>query len=341
MLTITFAAMERILITGASGFIGSFLVEEALRRGFETWAAVRAKSSRKYLSDERIRFVELNFSDEQQMTSALSHVQFDYVIHAAGVTKTTRKESFYEVNTDGTRNFALALLHTQTSLKRFVFLSSLSVMGQIRQTMPYEEMLPTDEPQPSNHYGRSKLKAEQLLFEISEQAERDGRELPFVILRPTGVYGPREKDYMMMVDSIRQHIDFAVGFKPQAITFVYVSDVVDAAFLALNNGKQGGKYFLTDGEVYDSATFSRFIRQTLGNPFCLRLTAPIWLLRIITTIGEYVGRATGHISALNNDKYYILKQRNWKCDITSATNELGFVPKVKLEEGVRKMIEES
>ena len=76
-----------ILITGASGFIGSFIVEEALRRGFETWAAVRGSSSRTYLTDERIHFIELDLSSEQALTDQLQGHSFDYVVHAAGVTK--------------------------------------------------------------------------------------------------------------------------------------------------------------------------------------------------------------------------------------------------------------
>ena len=77
----------RILITGASGFIGSFIVEEALNRGFETWAAVRKSSSKAFLQDERIHFIELNLSSEAELKQQLKDIQFDYVVHAAGVTK--------------------------------------------------------------------------------------------------------------------------------------------------------------------------------------------------------------------------------------------------------------
>ena len=104
------------------------------------------------------------------------------------------------------------------------------------------------------------------------------RLFPYVILRPTGVYGPRERDYFLMAKSIKQHSDFAVGFKQQDITFVYVLDVVQAVFLACEKGQTGRKYFLSDGEVYQSATFSNLIRKELGNPWWIRITAPIWVL---------------------------------------------------------------
>jgi len=322
----------KILVTGASGFIGSFIVEEALRRGYETWAAVRKSSSREYLQDERIHFIELNLSSKEQLVEQLRGRGFDYVVHAAGVTKCLNKADFRRINTEGTRNLVDALLEVQMPLKRFVFVSSLSVFGAIKEKMPYDEIRESDMPQPNTEYGRSKLAAEQYLDTLTTR-------LPIIILRPTGVYGPKEKDYYIMAKSIKQHSDFAVGYQRQDITFVYVTDVVQAVFLALDaQVASGRRYFLSDGEVYQSTTFSDLIHEELGRPWWIRITAPVWVLRIITFIGEYVDRMTGKVTALNNDKYNILRQRNWRCDIEPARHELGFEPKVRLAEGVKTTI---
>ena len=321
----------KILITGASGFIGSFIVEEALRQGFDTWAAVRGSSKRDFLQDERIHFIELNLSSQEQLEAQLKDHTFDYVVHAAGVTKCLNKADFHRINTEGTKNLAEALLETGMPLKRFVFISSLSIFGAIKEQQPYEEIRESDVPQPNTAYGRSKLAAEQYLESITQH-------LPYIILRPTGVYGPREKDYFIIAKSIKQHSDFAVGYKRQDITFVYVKDVVQAVFLALEKGKNGRKYFLSDGEVYQSATFSNLIHEALGRPWWLRITAPVWVLRIVTFFGEYIGRMTGKVTALNNDKYNILKQRNWRCDIQPAIDELGYKPMYKLAQGVEETI---
>ena len=335
----------KILVTGASGFIGSFIVEEALKRGFETWAAVRGSSSKAYLQDERINFIELNLSSKEQLVEQLRSHTFDYVVHAAGVTKCLNKRDFRRINTEGTRNLVTALLELKMPLKRFVFISSLSVFGAIREQQPYEEICETDTPHPNTEYGKSKLEAEQWLEKLSENSENsessedsDKKPFPFVILRPTGVYGPREKDYFLMAQSIKQHSDFAVGYKRQDITFVYVSDVVQAVFLALEKGQTGRKYFLSDGEVYQSTTFSALIHEELGRPWWIRITAPVWVLRVVTFCGEYIGRMTGKVTALNNDKYHILRQRNWRCDIEPAKRELGYEPKVQLKEGVHRAI---
>ena len=321
----------KILITGASGFIGSFIVEEALKRGFETWAAVRKSSSKAYLQDERINFIELNLSSKEQLVEQLKGKGFDYVVHAAGVTKCLNKQDFSRINTLGTKNLVDALMEVGMPLKRLVFISSLSIFGAIKEQQPYEEIRETDTPQPNTAYGKSKLEAEKYLESL-------GTRVPYIILRPTGVYGPREKDYFIMAKSIKGHSDFAVGYKRQDITFVYVQDVVQAVFLALEKGENGRKYFLSDGQVYQSTTFSDLIHEELGRPWWIRITAPVWVLRIVTFFGEYVGRMTGKVTALNNDKYNILKQRNWRCDIQPAIDELGYQPKYDLKRGVKETI---
>ncbi len=326
--------MPRILVTGATGFIGSFIVEEALNKGMEVWAAVRKTSSLEYLRDSRIHRIELNLSSEDDLKKQLKDHPFDYVVHAAGVTKCIHQEDFYRINTEGTKNLVNAIRTLKMPLKRFVYLSSLSIFGPIKEQQPYQEITEADTPQPNTAYGKSKLLAEQFLDGINESLKADEEPFPYVILRPTGVYGPREKDYFLMAKSIKGHSDFSVGYKQQDITFVYVQDVVQAVFLAIDYGKTGRKYFLSDGQVYQSSTFSNLIHQELGRPWWIRIKAPIWILRVVTFFGEHIGRMTGKITALNNDKYHILKQRNWRCDIQPAIDELGYHPEYPLELGV-------
>ena len=321
----------KILVTGASGFIGSFIVEEALRRDMEVWAAVRKSSSRKYLTDERINFIELNLSSEDDLRQQLAGYEFDYVVHAAGATKCLHKRDFFKTNTDGTINLVNALITLKMPIKRFVYLSSLSIFGAIRETSPYLEIEESDIPRPNTVYGKSKLLAEKFLDTI-------GNDFPYVILRPTGVYGPREKDYFMMAKTIKGHIDFSVGFKHQDITFIYVQDLVQAVFLTFNRGKNGRKYFLSDGNVYNSTEFSNYIHDDLGRPWWIRIKAPLFILRLATFVGEYISKITGKTSALNNDKYNILKQRNWRCNIEPAVDELGFHPQYDLKHGTELAI---
>ena len=337
-----------ILVTGASGFIGSYIVQEGLEKGFEVWAGMRKTSSQGYLQDARIKFAQLDLSNPDVLLGQLQNYKkelggkgWDYVVHAAGATKCLHEKDFYRTNTDGTRHLIDALRAADMIPRRFVFVSSLSIYGAIREKPVrkpsedtpwiYSPILLSDTPKPNTAYGKSKLKAEEYLLRQ--------KDFPFTILRPTGVYGPREKDYFMMAKSIRQHIDFAVGYKPQEITFVYMMDVVQAIYKCMESPAAEGKgYFLSDGEVYNSRRFSDLLQQNLGNPWVMHIKAPLWLLRIICWVSTRVSHITGKMNALNDDKFHILSQRNWQCDIEPAKRDFNYQPLWKLEKGVESTI---
>lgn len=334
---------KSILVTGASGFIGSFIVERALAEGAEVWAAVRATSSRRYLRDARIHFIELDLNHADRLQRQLQAFRdqngrgWDYVVHAAGATKCRHAADFFATNTQGTENLAKALLALQMKPLKFVFISSLSVYGPAREEAVghepghyYAEIRETDTPRPDTAYGRSKLEAERRLRALPD--------LPCVTLRPTGVYGPRERDYFLMAQSIAGGVDFAVGYHPQEITFIYVSDLVEAVMLALDHGQPGRAYFLSDGQVYTSRTFSDLLQQELHKAHVLRIKAPVWFLWGVCAVSGTAARLMGRTTTLNLDKFHILKQRNWRCDIRPAREELGFNPRVQLPEGVAKAV---
>lgn len=329
--------MKSILITGASGFIGSFLVERGLEAGMNVWAALRATSSRKYLTDGRTQFIELDLGHDKRLRAQLKahaeqHGPFDYVIHAAGATKCRRPEDFQKTNAEGTLRLALSLLETGALRPggRFVFLSSLSVCGPVHE-IDFEPITENDTPLPNTAYGRSKLQAERYLADVPG--------LNYVVLRPTGVYGPRERDYFMMAKSIRQHVDFAVGFRPQVLTFIYVADLVEAAYLALDHGPRGAVYPLSDGRQYTSRTFSDLLQLELGVKRVVHLTAPLWVLWLVSCIAGKAAALLGRTSTLNLDKYRIMRQRNWKCSIEAARRDLGYRPQWPLTRGVRAAVE--
>ena len=325
---------KKVLVTGASGFIGSFLVEGGLERDMHVWAGIRKTSSRKYLQDKRIRFAELNFGDKLKLKEQLAdhqreHGGWDYIIHCAGVTKCLNKEDFDKGNYQATVNFVEALKELGMVPERFMYISSLSIFGPIHEA-DYAPISEKDEAQPNTAYGVSKLKSEKYLQSLTD--------FPYVIYRPTGVYGPRERDYFLMAQSVKQHVDFAAGFKRQDITFIYVKDLVQAVYLGVKPEALRRSYFVSDGEVYASSTFSDLIKKELGNPWLLRIKCPLCLLKLISIIAETGAGWMGKPSTLNRDKYNIMKQRNWRCDISPIVNELGFRPEYLLERGVKETI---
>ena len=326
----------KILITGASGFIGSFLCEEALRRGYDTWAGVREHSSRKFLKDERLHFAVLNIADKSALSSQLSSLKplltpnsslltphsslltpaegrngWDVIIHAGGATKCLTKEEFYKNNFECTKNFIEVLDELDMMPRQFIYLSSLSVEG-------------------NSSYGASKL--------MTESYIKTKNFVPYVMIRPTGVYGPREKDYFVMVQSIAQHTDFAVG-NDQKLTFIYVADLVGAIFAAIDKGVTHRTYNIADGNVYASRTFSDLIQRELGVKWVLHIKAPLWFLKIVTDISDWWARhITKRPATLNKDKYHIMAQRDWSCDITPMLTELEYQPQYDLERGVKETV---
>lgn len=323
-------ATSSILITGASGFVGSHLVEAALSAGYEVWAAVRKSSSKQWLTDNRIHFITLDLNDKSALYSSLRRFLqdnggrgWDYVIHAAGATKARTEQDFMRANYEATANLATTLIELGITPQRFVLMSSLSAL-------PMKDGKPVGETAPTA-YGRSKLKAESCLKALADR-------MNYVILRPTGVYGPRERDYYLMAVSIKRHIDFAVGFRPQLITFIYVKDLCQAALSALDKGPRGAIYLLSDGQTYQSRDFSLLLQKEMGIKHVFHITAPLWLLKGVCVVSEALSKITHTLPTLNRDKYNILKQRDWRCDIAPAREALGYKPLYTLKEGVRDTV---
>ena len=325
---------KKILVTGASGFIGSFLVEGALERGMQVWAGIRRSSSRKYLQDKRILFAELDFGNKERLKKQLTthqqeHGGWDCIIHCAGVTKCKDRKDFEKGNYEATVNLVESLRELGMVPLHFVYLSSLSIFGPIHEDT-YQPISEADAPQPNTAYGVSKLKAEKYLQELEG--------FPYVIYRPTGVYGPREQDYFLMAKSIKQHIDFAPGFKRQDLTFIYVKDLVQAVYLSVEKNITRRAYFVSDGQVYSARAFSDLIQKELGNPWVLHVKCPLIVLKVVSLLAETVAGWFGKASTLNTDKYNIMKQRNWQCDITPLVKELGYQPEYPLDKGVKEII---
>ena len=163
---------------------------------------------------------------------------------------------------------------------------------------------------------------------------------PYVILRPTGVYGPGEKDYFMEIQSVKSGLDFAVGAIPQRITFIYVKDLATVAFLSLEKEEiKNRHYFVADGDVYTDESFARMIQDILGKKRVLHARIPLGLVRIACHCSEWIGKLLKKSMTLNSDKYIILKQRNWICDVTPLQDDLGFIPAYPLRKGLEESIE--
>lgn len=174
---------KRVLVVGAGGFIGGFIAQEALNRGYETWVAVRETTSRRWLGDERLNFVVLDYDDEQSMAQSLSEAlpegqRWDYIVYNLGATKCVNFADFNRINYLYLRSFTEALRKTDKMPQRLLFMSSLSALGP-GDEKNYEPLTNCTIPNPNTRYGVSKIKAETYLETCSD--------VPWTIFRPTGV----------------------------------------------------------------------------------------------------------------------------------------------------------
>lgn len=325
---------KRVLITGASGFIGSHLVHIAQSLGWEVTIAIRPSTKGRGLQPE-IQTIVLDYADEEEMVSALSLCRradgaktWHYIIHNAGLTKTPHLQDFYEANAENTRRLCSAIIKAGAEPDRFLYVSSLSSYSD-QGTASDGIIRIEDEQKPTTEYGRSKL--------LAEQYVRDSG-LRYTMVLPTGVYGSGEYDYMMAIKSIQGGINFLAGSTVQELTFIHGEDVARAICFLLEDGRAvDNRYILADGDVYTDLQFSDLVKELLGAKRVLNLRTPLPLLWLICQLGGLWAKLTGKATPLNPDKYPLMKQRSWRCDVNPLL-ALGWQPRYRLREGLEEAI---
>lgn len=327
--------MKKILIIGAGGFIGGFIASEGLKRGLDVWVGVRASTSMRYLDDPRLHRVVMDYDSPESVRNALADAlpegeKWDYVIHNLGATKCTRFSDFNRINYEYLRTVVEALKAIDRVPSKFLLMSSLSAVGP-GDEKNYSPLTSQTPAVPNTRYGLSKIKAEQYLQLMAG--------IPYIIFRATGVYGPHEQDYLMMIKSIDSHWDFGVGFRKQLLTFIYVEDLVGAMYDALASDNTLGKtYIISEPQAYTQRQFRTMVARELGVKWVVPMKLPMWMVYVASAVAEKIGALRGKPSTLNRDKFKIMKQRNWNCDVTPAQQDFGFKVNFPLERGISETV---
>jgi UDP-glucose 4-epimerase len=317
---------EKVMITGASGFLGFHLIEAALLHNMEVYAAVRKNSNIKHLEHLPVSFIYPDFTDIDSLQREINSKQYNYIIHAAGVTKAKNEGEYNIVNADFTFNLAKASERADIPLKKFVFISSLAALGPLNN---FDDTInEITVPMPVTSYGRSKLSAEGKIRELS---------IPLIILRPTAVYGPRDKDIFIMFKTIKKGMEPYIGKRKQQLSFVYAKDVATAAVNSLLSNCSGS-YNLSDGHSYSRYEFADYLKIFMKKK-TIKIYLPRRLVNGIAITLENVYKVLNKIPALNKEKINELAAANWVCNIDKAKRELGFNPLYNLEEGLKESVD--
>lgn len=317
----------KVLVTGGTGFIGSHLVEALIQKGVQVRCLLRKSSDLKWIKGLPVEFAWGDCRDKVSLKEAVKGV--DQVFHSAGVTKALKEEAFFEINAHGTENLIQACLDHNPCLQKFIYISSQAAAGPSRNGNRKKE---TDPCQPVSPYGRSKRMGEEL-------ALAQAHKLPVLVLRPSAVYGPRERDIYLLFKFLSRGINICASDPKQRISLCYVRDVVQAVLLsAENQSSQGEIFFISDGQDYPVEKVGDTFAEAMGkNTF--RLCIPKWMLLGIASFSEYVSQFSNKPALINRGKVEEMVQKNWVCDIGKAETVLGFDPSTPLLQGARLTVD--
>ena len=317
----------KALVTGATGFIGSHLTEALIQKGVQVRCLVRRTSDTKWLNNLPIELIYGDCNDKDNLHQAVDNV--DWVFHLAGVTKAIKRETYFKVNGLGTYNLIQACLEKNPCLRKFVYISSQAAAGPSTSGSPKNEL---DSCEPVSNYGRSKRVGERMVLAHAQ-------DLPVIVLRPSAVYGPRDKDLFAVFRLLSKKIDACPLNRGHRISLCHVQDIVQGILLAAEiQTKSGDIFFLSDGQGYGLGNIGSILARAM-NITVYRILVPKSVMIGIAFVSEYLSKLTGKPRRINIDKSKELMQLNWVCDITKASKLLGYQPKVTLVQGAQQTYE--
>lgn len=316
----------KVLLTGASGFVGSHILDALQARGVPTVLLLRSSSSRHWIA-QHLSAVEVRLgsvTDPASLQPALEGVT--QVVHCAGCIKALRAAEFFEVNQLGTRNLVEAI-NRQPSVQRLVLVSSLAAVGPAGPEAPACE---TDRPHPVSPYGHSKLAA--------EQEVRDRCRVGYVILRPPAVYGPRDTQFLPLFKAARAHVRPRYRGGKQALSLVFAPDLARAVTECLVHPAAAGKtYFVASPEVVTAAQMAEVIAAHLGS-WTVPVPVPTLALWLACAGAHWLAHLRRRPSLLSLWRYPELCAPGWVCSPERLRQELGLECSTPLQTGIAQTL---
>ncbi len=309
----------RVLVTGANGFLGSYVVEQLAECGHDLRLLMRSSSRVRFLQDAPFERVDGDMRDAESLVKAVQGV--DAVVHLAGLTSALSVEDYEAVNARGSAYLAQAA--SRAGVERFVYCSSLAAQGPSPDGTPQ----PPEPARPVSHYGRTKLAGE-----VATQTERE--KMNVSILRLPVIYGPRDRGLLPFYEFAKFRFLPVYGDGTNRLSWVHARDAAGAIVATLERSQQSGVVYT----VSDGATYSwRDLGGELGRAFGRK----VWLIGVPGPLFSIAGKATDVASRVSKrslpltaEKVVEMSQHAWVCDNVRISADLGWQPCIDAETGV-------
>jgi nucleoside-diphosphate-sugar epimerase len=314
------AALAQLLITGATGFVGSHVLEALLAAGQPTRVLVRSTSRRERLRELGVPTYVASLVPGADLAAAVDGA--DIVLHLAAATRARSAAAYDAANVAGTRALVEALLKASSRPKRLVYLSSLAALGPSA-----DRPLGCDDlPHPLTAYGRSKLAGEKICLEAAG-------ELEVVVIRAPAVYGPRDRDLLAFFRLARLGLVPVPAGGERPLQLIHVADLTAALQLATTSPGARGIYHVAERRSYTWREVIQLMGRAVDRDV-RTFTVPEWSVRLAATASEWANGLGGRSVIFNRDKARELLAPGWLCETERATQDLGFEARIPLAEGL-------
>jgi nucleoside-diphosphate-sugar epimerase len=313
--------MLKILVTGANGFVGSHIVETLLKKKYNVTCILREKANLKWIQNLPIEYKYGSLDDEKFLETVIKNV--DIIVHCAGAVRAISKDEYFKVNVKNTRNLCQSIIKTNLNIKKFIFISSQAAVGPSSNDI----IKVTDKENPISDYGLSKLAAELEIKQILYG------KISYTILRPSVIYGPRDKDIFILFNLVYKHFK-PLTAKKKFLQLVFVKDVAKAVIACLENKKSNNNtYYLANSNIYTWSDISRIIASSIDVK-AIPLIIPNFIFKSIGIFFEIFSCITKKPAILNKQKITEMLQKYWIANTKPAEIDLN-IKFTSLEVGSR------
>jgi nucleoside-diphosphate-sugar epimerase len=319
----------KVLVTGATGFIGSHVVDQLQKEDADIVCIARPTSDLRWLNDKPISIINASLDNSDSLIPAVDGA--DMIIHVAGLTAARNDAEFLKGNRDSTRNLLEVASKYAPNLQRFLHVSSQTVTGP---SLSLIEPVHEDSPlYPITAYGRSKKAAEEV---VKEYAQR----FPITIVRPPAVYGERDTAILTFFQSVAKGIVPLIGFDDKRVSLIHGIDlargIVESAF---NQNTIGETYFISSEEFYSWKQIAEITKNAFGKSFVLPIRVPHATVMMLAGLSEMFGKFSSKPPVLNFEKGKDLIQPYWICSVEKAKKDFGWRQEISIEEGIKRTVE--